>query len=75
MVACPLCILGVPEEDHSPERFASITEEEHEIISAYNKLHPGVIISPEAEAEYRARRTAAVQAEARKRAGDEGIGY
>lgn len=75
MVACPLCILGVPEEDHSPERFASITEEEHKIISEYNKKHPGVILSDTEELEYRNRRTAAVLADARKRAGEEGIGF
>ena len=67
MVACPLCVLGVPESEHSPERFASITEEEREIIRQHNLKHPGVILSPEQERERRNKL-------ARKAAGD-GIGY
>ena len=47
MVACPLCILGVPEEEHSPERFGAITEAEREIIDAHNHEHPGVLIEGE----------------------------
>lgn len=67
MVACPLCILGVPEEDHSPERFASITPEEREIIREHNKKHPGVVLTPEQERQRSLQR-------AREAAGD-GIGY
>jgi hypothetical protein len=68
LVACPLCILGVPEEEHSPERFASITDEERKVIAAYNKLHPGVILTPEQERRRQRER-------ARARAGEEGIGF
>lgn len=51
MAACPLCILGIPEDEHSSERFASITDEEYKIINEHWKRNPGVILGDQEEAE------------------------
>lgn len=47
MVACPLCILGIPEEEHTRERWSLITEEEREIITAHWRANPGVLLDDE----------------------------
>ena len=43
MAACPLCILGLTEEEHTKERWMSITDEEKEIIRYHWFRNPGVI--------------------------------
>jgi hypothetical protein len=44
MAQCPLCILGVPEDEHTPERWQNVTEEEKAIVREYREKHPDVLV-------------------------------
>jgi hypothetical protein len=57
MVACPLCVLGLPEEEHIPANWERLnTDPEWRAkVDAYNKQHPGVLLE-ETTRERRTRR-------------------
>lgn len=44
MVACPLCVLGLPEEEHTPENWKRLTTDPEWAaeVDAFNQQHPGV---------------------------------
>ena len=47
MGASPLAILGVPPEEQTSERWAAITDEEWEVVRAWWRDHPGVLLDDE----------------------------
>lgn len=51
MPACPLCILGLPQEDHTPEAWFELARNQawQALVAKHWLEHPGVI--PEQETE------------------------
>lgn len=45
MVACPLCILGIPQEDHTPDAWFAYAANPlaQAVVARYNMDHPGLL--------------------------------
>lgn len=54
MVACPLCVLGLSEEEHTPENWDRLgTDPEWAAkVDAHNQQHPGVLLDDDANPRY-----------------------